>query len=95
MDQDQFYRVLDAVEHAGGQHLSGSCKGQPTEFEDRNRNGRRVKVRTHACHKEMRIQLPYEGIEQKEGLPAKHEGFVVACAEGDMVANWPRVQEAS
>jgi hypothetical protein len=92
VNQDQFYYLLDDVIAAGGYHENENCRGSLTDLKERDANGRMRAVRTHACHKQFRVGIPYDAIEQKEGLPERHEGYAVVCAEGDMVAAWPRFQ---
>lgn len=90
LSQDRFYPLLDAVVEQGGTDLPETCQGEAITY----KRPRREQVYTHGCRKHFMLLIPYDGIEQKEGLPVKeHEGMVTVCAEGDAVELWPRFQE--
>ena len=88
LSMDKFYYLLDDVMAQQGIHMPENCA--PTTLDYSERTG--GKAATHGCRKQFRVGIPYDGIEQKEGLPKKHEGYAIVCAEGDGLEWWPRFQ---
>lgn len=89
LSQDRFYMLLDDVEEQGGHHETARCKPTKIDYGERQDPGT-----THGCRKEFLLSIPYDGIEQKDGLSIGHDGDVLVCAEGDAVELWPRFQGA-
>jgi hypothetical protein len=86
MSQDRFLYLLDDVEALGGTHLPERCDGLCIDYE----SGKPAE--THACKKEFRLLIPYDGVEQKDGPAVEKDGLATVCAEGDRVDLWPRLQ---
>lgn len=77
---DDLFALLAVVEAEGGAHLSGACK--PRRIAKLSKPGDHCYA--HGCGDEARFQVPYED-------NSGDEKFVTACANGDLMERWPRL----
>lgn len=77
---DDFFALLEVVEHEGGAHLPGACKAKRIDALSKPGDP----CYTHGCGEEVRFQVPYEDYDNGEQ-------FVTACANADLMERWPRM----
>lgn len=83
--RDEFFRLMQAVEDQGGEHLDEQCKATTYEFSGE----RSKKVTLPSCGQSALFMVPVEPAENEMTgvmLPPP----VKVCAVEDLVGLWPR-----
>lgn len=84
--QNQFMRLIEAVEDQGGSYLDESCKPvRAFEFTGPNKLKESEKALNY-CGNQSMFEIPYE--DEHGG-----KGTIKLCAVEDDLGNWPRFRD--
>lgn len=88
--QDEFFRLMEAIEEEGGEHLDETHDAMyHTKFTGDKMKGLEV----HYCGLDVMFDVPYVGLDIN-GQPMQVQPVKV-CAVDDMVGRWPRFSHAN
>lgn len=96
VDPDTLLYLKDVVDRIGGAALEEPHIA--THIKDLDRSGQ-MQASTSGCGKQARFALPYEVVDAGDwkapDMVKRGAGIVIACAEDDMMADWPRIKDGS
>lgn len=82
--QEEFLRLMEAVEEQGGEHLDDLCSAKTYEFTGKEL----ARVTLPGCGNTSLFAVPYDAL-AKDGTEVGPQP-VTACAVDDNMGAWPR-----